>query len=104
MKTVIDRTYPRNLEMSNKVIYFIMTAVAASKQAMERTLDGFRAFTSLLRGAKEKGVIYGTGAWTVGDIEGNEAMNRAREIGKSDLNRIAYVQPLKTFVLLREEE
>jgi hypothetical protein len=49
---------------------------------MERTFDGFRAFTSLPRGTKEKGVIYGTGAWNVGTIEGSEAMNRAREIGK----------------------
>ncbi|MGZ4953414.1 MAG: flavodoxin family protein [Halobacteriota archaeon] len=83
MKTLIDRTYPRYLEMSNKEIYFIMTAAAVSKQAMERTLDGFRAFTSLLRGAKEKGIVYGTGVWNVGDIKESEAMTQAYEMGKA---------------------
>jgi multimeric flavodoxin WrbA len=83
MKTLIDRTYPRYLEISKKEIYFIMTAAAASKQAMGRTLEGFRAFTSLLRGAKEKGVIYGTGAWNTRDIKGSEAMNQAYEMGKA---------------------
>jgi hypothetical protein len=49
---------------------------------MERTLEGFRGFTSCLKGAKEKGIIYGTGAWKIGDIKENQAMKKAYEIGK----------------------
>ena len=50
---------------------------------MERTLEGFRGFTSCLDGAKEEGVIYGTGAWNVGDIKGMPVMKEAYEIGKN---------------------
>jgi len=50
---------------------------------MERTLEGFRGFTSCLSGANEKGIIYGTGAWNMGDIKGSRAMVQAYEMGKT---------------------
>jgi len=80
MKTLIDRTCPRYTEISNKEMYFIVTAADDRKQAMERTLDGFRGFTSLLSGVKEKGIIYGTGAWHMGDIKTSKAMAQAYEM------------------------
>ena len=83
MKTLIDRTYARYTEISNKEMYFIMTAAVSRKESLERTLEGFRGFTSCLSGAKEKGVIYGTGAWNKGDIKGSPAMTRAYEMGKN---------------------
>jgi multimeric flavodoxin WrbA len=82
MKTLIDRTCSRYTEISDKDFYFIVTAADDSKQAMERTLEGFRGFTSCLEGAKEKGIIYGTGAWQIGDIIGSKAMKQAYEMGK----------------------
>jgi multimeric flavodoxin WrbA len=83
MKTLIDRTYPRYLAISDKEMYFIATAADNRKQAMERTFEGFRGFISCLEGAKEKGIIYGTGAWQIGDIKGSEAMKQAYEMGKA---------------------
>lgn len=83
MKTLIDRTYPRYTEIRNKGMYFIVTAADSRQQAMERTLEGFRGFTSCLSGAKEKGIIYGTGAWNAGDIKGQPAMKQAYEMGKN---------------------
>lgn len=83
MKTLIDRTYSRYTEISNKDFYFIATAAVTRKQALERTIEGFRGFTSVLNGAKEKGIIYGTGAWNVGDIKGSKAMTEAYEMGKA---------------------
>ncbi len=83
MKTLIDRTCSRYTEIKNKEFYFIVAAADSSKKAMERTLEGFRAFTSCLSGAKEKGIIYGTGAWKVGDIKKSDAMNKAFEMGKT---------------------
>ena len=83
MKTLIDRTYSRYTEIRNKDFYFITTAAVNRKQALERTIEGFRGFTSVLSGAKEKGIIYGTGAWNVGDIKGSKAMKEAYEIGKA---------------------
>jgi hypothetical protein len=52
------------------------------KGALQRTLEGFRGFVTCLGGAKEKGIIYGTGAWNAGDIKGSEAINQAYEMGK----------------------
>lgn len=83
MKTLIDRTYSRYTEINNKEMYFIVTAADGRKQAMERTIEGFRGFTSCLSEIKEKGIIYGTGAWNVGDIKGSRAMDQAYEMGKT---------------------
>ena len=83
MKTLIDRTCPRYTEISNKEMYFIMTAAVEEKELLERTLEGFRGFTSCLSGAMEKGIIYGTGAWKAGDIKGSAAMTQAYEMGKN---------------------
>ena len=83
MKTLIDRTVARYTEINNKEFYFIVAAADDSKQAMERTVEGFRGFTSCLNGATEKGIIYGTGAWNKGDIQGSPAMKEAFEMGKA---------------------
>jgi len=82
MKTVIDRTVARYTKICNKDFYFIVAAADSNKAAMERTIEGFRGFTSCLPGAKEKGVVYGTGAWAIGDIAGSRAMKQAYEMGK----------------------
>ena len=83
MKTLIDRTYARYTEISNKAMYLIMTAAVSRKELLGRTLEEFRGFTSCLNGAKEKGVIYGTGAWNMGDIKGGLAMTQAYEMGQN---------------------
>ena len=83
MKTLIDRTYPRYTEISGKEFYFIMTAADGKQQAMKQTLEGFRAFTYCLDSAKEKGAVYGTGAWNMGDIKGSKAMDQAYGMGKN---------------------
>ena len=46
MKTLIDRTYARYTEISNKEFYFIMTAAVSRKALLERTLEGFSRITS----------------------------------------------------------
>jgi multimeric flavodoxin WrbA len=83
MKTLIDRTCSRYREISGKDFYFIVTAEEKNKYAMERTLEGFRGFTSCLNGANEKGIIYGVGAWHKGDIQGSPAMQQAYEMGRN---------------------
>jgi multimeric flavodoxin WrbA len=83
MKTLIDRTVPRYEEITDKEFYFIVSAADTSKESLERTIDCFRGFTICLNGAKEKGVVYGVGAWRKGDIVGSVAMNQAYEMGKN---------------------
>ena len=82
MKTLIDRTLPRYTEIRDKEFYFIATA-ADQKAAMERTIEGLRGFTDCLPGACVQGVIYGAGAWQLGDIQGNPAMAQAYAMGKN---------------------
>lgn len=82
MKTLIDRTCARYTEIKDKAFYFIVAAADESRPAMERTLEGFRGFTACLNGAEERGVIYGTGAWQMGDIVGMPAMDEAYDLGK----------------------
>jgi len=83
MKTLIDRTCARYTEISNKEFYFIATAAVNSKPAMERTIEGFRGFTSCLSKPKEKGIIVGTGVFEKGDVKGKPVMNEAFEMGKN---------------------
>lgn len=83
MKTFIDRCCARYTEISDKEFYFILTAADNNKQALNRTVEEFRGFTECLENPKEKGIIYGTGAWKVGDIKDSKAMNQAFEMGKS---------------------
>lgn len=83
MKTLIDRTYARYTKISGKELYFVMTAAVENKELLQRTLEEFRGFASCLTGARENGVIYGTGAWNKGDIKGSPAMAQAYELGKN---------------------
>jgi multimeric flavodoxin WrbA len=81
MKTVIDRTVARYTKITKKDFYFIVTAADSNKAALEPAIEGFRAFTSCLPGAKEKGIVYGTGAWEIGDIVKSRAMKQAYDMG-----------------------
>ena len=84
MKTFIDRTVPRYTEISNKDFYFIMTAADTEKSNLERTMETFRGFTEgCLDGAREAGIIYGTGAWNVGEIKSTPAYEEAYKMGRS---------------------
>ncbi len=74
--------YPLVRSNPDKEFYFLLAAADKSKQAMERTLEEFRGFTSCLENATEKGVIYGTGAWNIGDLKDSEVLNQAFEMGK----------------------
>lgn len=83
VKTLIDRTYPRYKELSDKVFYIIMTAADSDRQAMQTTIEEFRGFIHYVTGANEKGLVCGLGAWAKGDIKGSKAMDEAYALGKS---------------------
>jgi len=83
MKTFIDRTAAKYTEISGKEFYFIITAADPDKASLERTVECFRGFTSCLPDPIEKGVIYGAGAWAIGDIINMPAMKEAYEMGRA---------------------
>lgn len=84
MKTFIDQTVPRYTEIADKDFYFIMTAADPDQASMTRTLEAFRGFTEdCLPGAREAGIIYGVGAWQIGEIKNTSAYTEAYEMGKA---------------------
>lgn len=83
MKTLIDRTVANHGSLKNKEFYYIISAAANSVPAMERTIEGFRGFTSCIENPMEKGIVYGVNAWEKGAIAGNPAMQQAYEMGKN---------------------
>lgn len=83
MKTLIDRCCARYLEIRGKEFYFILSAAETSVPMMERTVEGFRGFLDCLEDPVERGVVYGVGAWKVGEIEDKPAMREAYEMGKN---------------------
>lgn len=82
LKTFIDRCCPYYTGLKNKDFYFIVTAADTDHTALERTVEGLRGFTICLDGAREKGVVYGAGAWNIGDIDRLPAMREAYELGR----------------------
>ena len=83
LKAVIDRTVARWLEVKDKEFYYIMTAADEDKSSMETTLACFRGYADCVNGAKEMGVIYGTGVYEKGKVLNTPAMAQAYEMGKN---------------------
>lgn len=82
LKAVIDRSVARWLEVKDKEFYYIMTAADEEKSSLETTLACFRGYADCVEGAKEMGVIYGTGVYEKGEVKGTKAMLEAYEMGK----------------------
>lgn len=83
MKTLIDRTCARYTEINDKEFYFILAAAENDLSLMERTVEGFCGFTDCLEGAVKKGVVYGVGAWKIGEIKELPVMKDAYEMGRN---------------------
>ncbi|MBQ8743206.1 MAG: flavodoxin family protein [Clostridia bacterium] len=83
LKTLIDRTVARWLEVKNKEFYYIVTAADEELSSAETTLACFRGYADCVEGAREMGVICGMGAYEKGEIVGSPAMTEAFEMGRS---------------------
>lgn len=82
LKAVIDRTVCGWTRVKNKEMYYIMTAADEDKSSMDTTLACFRGYADCVEGAIEKGVIYGTGVYTKGEIKDKPVMEEAYNMGK----------------------
>lgn len=82
LKAVIDRTVARWLEVKNKEFYYIATCADTEKESCETTFACFRGYADCVEGAKEMGVIYGTGVYERGEIRNTPAFAQAYEMGK----------------------
>lgn len=83
LKTLIDRTVPRYTEISGKRFWLIMAAAEDNRENMRPVVEGFRGFLNCLESPKECGIIYGLGAWKIGEIKSSPSMQEAFEAGRS---------------------
>lgn len=81
IKALIDRCVAKWLDIKNKEFYYIMTAAEDSQRSMDCALECFRGFAKCLEGSVEKGVIFGTGVYTMGEIKSTAFMKEAYEMG-----------------------
>ena len=82
LKAVIDRTVARWLEVKNKEFYYIATCADEELASTKTTIDCFRGYAECVEGAKEMGVLCGTGVYEKGEIVGKPILKKAYEMGK----------------------
>lgn len=83
LKTLIDRTVPRYTEIANKDFYYILTAADTETSSLTRSIETLRGFTEdCLPNPHEKGILYGVGAWQIGEIKNTPAYDEAYEMGR----------------------
>lgn len=83
LKSVIDRTVARWLEVKDKEFYYIVTMADEDISSADTTLACFRGYADCVSGAKEMGVIIGSGVYEKGEIHDTEAMKKAYIMGKN---------------------
>lgn len=83
LKSVIDRTVARWLEVRDKEFYYIVTMADEEAVSAETTLACLRGYADCVEGAVEKGVIIGGGVYEKGEINAHAAMRQAYEMGKA---------------------
>ena len=83
LKAVIDRTVARWTQVKNKAFYYIVTCADDDRASQERTLECFRGYADCVEGAKEMGVVYGTGVHKPGEIKNTPAFTEAYQLGRS---------------------
>lgn len=83
LKAVIDRTVARWLEVENKEFYYIVTMADEETESADTTLACFRGYAACVKGAKERGVVVGSGVYEPGKVKNTPAMVEAYEMGKN---------------------
>ena len=83
LKTVIDRTVARWTEVKDKEFCYIVTCADEERSSQERTIECFRGYADCVEGAKEMGVIYGTGVYEKGEIKDSPEFTEAFNMGSS---------------------
>lgn len=83
LKAVIDRTVARWTEVKDKEFYYIATSADKEMSSQERTIECFRGYADCVEGAKEMGIIYGTGVYEKGEIKNTPAFADSYEMGLS---------------------
>lgn len=81
LKTVIDRTLARWTTIKNKEFYYIVTSAEPGRKVAECTIECMRGLAECLEGSVEKGIIYGTGLYEIGEVNDDPIMQEAYNMG-----------------------
>jgi uncharacterized protein (DUF342 family) len=75
---------PRYTEIKDKDVYVLLTAADEDKNMLERSVETLRGFyEDCLDNVKEAGIVYGTNAWKIGEIQHTPAYEEAYELGQN---------------------
>lgn len=84
MKTMLDRAnplYPANYAFRD--IYLLATAADTEKSAMDGAIKGLEGWIACFEKARLAGTVFGGGADAMGTIQGNPALAKAYEMGRT---------------------
>lgn len=82
MKTLLDRANPLfTMDYQFRDIYLLASAAEEEHTAMDRAITGLEGWIECFEKAHLKGTLLANGVTDVGDIAGNNVLERAREMG-----------------------
>ena len=76
LKTFIDRVCPIYTMISNKEVYFVVTA-AGGEGEIEHGVQSLRVFTDTFSNITERGVMGDGGVWNVGEVKKSPSLKQA---------------------------
>ena len=82
MKTLIDRTFSRFMEIKDKEFFYITACADPLESTAMRAIDGFRGFVMCLPNPTERGMVMAIGMGRKGGVKGSKFMTQAYELGK----------------------
>lgn len=83
MKVFFDRTLPVYGKMTNKQLYFMVTAQDDHKAQLDRAFDAMQGWADCFDGMEVKGKVYGGNTFEKGDVKDRPAFEEAYQLGKS---------------------
>lgn len=82
MKTLLDRANPLyTTDYKFREIYLLSSAAETEDTAMDRAITGLEGWIECFEKAKLKGALLAKGVTNIGDIENNEILKKAYEMG-----------------------
>lgn len=82
LKTVIDRSLARWLEVKNKEMVYLITMADEEESSADTTLACLRGYASCIENATEKGVLIAGGVYRAKEIEKTPYLKQAYTMGK----------------------
>lgn len=82
LKTLIDRTFGRYMEMKNKEFFYITACADAENITADCAINGMRGFVMCLPNPTERGMVKAIGMGRKGGVKDSQFMQQAYELGK----------------------